>query len=44
MKFWLIRKLLNILHLILEVQYTLEDPAKMTYHCALKQQYFSKFL
>lgn len=36
MEFWLIRKLLNLLHLILELQYILEDPTNKTYHCALK--------
>lgn len=40
----LIRKLLNIVHLILELQYTLEDSANKTYHCAWKSQYFSEKL
>lgn len=41
MEIWLIKKLLNVLHLILELQYSLEDTTNKTY-CALKSQYFSK--
>lgn len=44
MEIWLIKKLLHILHLILELQYTLEDSTNKTYHCALKSQYFLEML
>lgn len=44
MEVWLIKKLLNILHLILEFLQTLEESTNKTYHCALKSQYFLEIL